>query len=301
MTGVPGYPKIWALGEPHTTGIFETDHLIVQEKVDGSQFAFGIDPNGVIICRSHRQHIDMADPPKMFAAAVKQVKRMSSALIGRHSDTYFFAEYLEKPHHNVLSYARVPSNGLVLFDVMRHGALVQDRRELEEWAGVLEIDAIPQLEASRPSLDDLQELLTTPSYLGNETIEGVVIKNYDKSLDLYGTIMPVFAKLVRPAFKERHKEHWKPEAGLPAYLATFSNEARWAKAVIHAREEGLLENSPRDIGALMRLLAEDIEAEEGPTIREDLYKLFRKEIIRAAGRGFPEWYKSQLAVLAVAS
>lgn len=40
MTSWHSYPKVWALGHRETKDIFVSD-VIIEEKVDGSQFNFG--------------------------------------------------------------------------------------------------------------------------------------------------------------------------------------------------------------------------------------------------------------------
>ena len=67
---LPSYPKILALGHRFLQGIFEGP-VVVQEKVDGSQFSFGLDAEGVLRCRSRGQEIDIEAPPQLFVPAVE--------------------------------------------------------------------------------------------------------------------------------------------------------------------------------------------------------------------------------------
>ena len=55
-----------------------------------------------------------------------------------------------------------------------------------------------------------------------------------------------------------------------------------------------LENSPRDIGKLLKSIQEDIEAEEKENIQKFLWNENKREIFSRAVKGFPEWYKEQL-------
>ena len=74
----------------------------------------------------------------------------------------------------------------------------------------------------------------------------------------------------------------------------FKSEARWQKAIIHLKEKGILENSPKDIGKLILEIQKDIKEEEQEDIKNYLYKFIIKDILRKSTQGFPEWYKEQL-------
>jgi len=49
------YPKVWNLGHPNIAMLFEED-VTVEEKIDGSQFSFGIF-HGELKCRSRGQQL----------------------------------------------------------------------------------------------------------------------------------------------------------------------------------------------------------------------------------------------------
>jgi len=269
--------------------------VIVEEKVDGSQFRFGINEDGELVFASHHEQIFPESCPKMFRAAVEYVTSIRDRL--GTAERYWYCEYLAKPHHNTLNYANVPTNHLVLFGMVDAKEHWEKRPTLYAWADILGIDLVPLLYEGTIDIDSLKALITTPSYLGNETVEGVVIKNYGEQIEVGGRIIPVFAKFVRTEFKERHDKSWRANSGksqLQTYIDGFRTEARWHKAVQHHRENGLLENDPRDIGPMIKWLADDIIAEESENIKEQLYKLHIKDILRASRRGFPEWYKEQL-------
>jgi hypothetical protein len=178
----------------------------------------------------------------------------------------------------------------------------------EEWqpyealvtqAGMMGIDAIPELyRGTVASMDALKPLLETKSYLGGQTVEGIVIKNYHELLALGGRTYPVFCKWVNAAFKERNAANWAKESNkgkLEAYLDSFSAEGRWAKAAQHLREQGLLIDAPQDIGPLMKEIQRDVEEEEAENIKRDLYRMYIGEIKRHATHGAAEWYKTRLA------
>ena len=314
MTDVPSYTKVLTLGARGTERAL-VGPVVVQEKIDGSQFSFGVDTDGNIGCRSHHKQLSLDAPTKMFAPAVEHVLRMSEILRGcssTYGECWFYCEYLQKPKHNTLAYERIPKNHLLLFDAYIGGdwryspswieptkpTCEYSRLKFMDWlARTLEIDVVPELHRGEITVDELKALLATPSFLGGQTVEGLVIKNYNELIALGGRTYNVFCKLVNESFKERHQKDWKKRSSkgkLEAYLESFRAEARWIKAVQRMREEGTLEYQPRDIGTLVGLVQADIKEEETENIKEELYRLYISDITRTAIRGLAEWYKAQL-------
>jgi hypothetical protein len=308
MKHIPSYPKIMVLGSAYTENALVGD-VIIQEKVDGSQFSFGINEDGELVCRSKGQQQDLYAPDKMFQNGVDFVRSLK---LSADPDTYFYGEYLQKPKHNVLKYSRIPNNHIVLFDIFHKGKFM-NRIDLLESAKSLGLEVVPELYkgeldrtrmqdahggTSSPAADHLKRIIsTTESFLGGETVEGVVIKNYDQKIMLGGTIYPLFTKYVRESFKERHDTEWKikkPRASLEDYVKGFCSEPRWQKAFQYLRDNGQLEMQARDIPKLIKRVQEDITEEEEANIRETLYNKFIGEIMRNSIKGLPEWWKEKL-------
>ena len=292
---IPSYTEILTLGSSGTELIFNGP-VVIQEKVDGSQFRFGKNADGELVFASHHADIYTETCPKEFRLAVDHIESVWHQA-DPPPDTYFYCEYLAKPRHNTLAYDQVPKNHLVLFGGSSSGFYFAEP-DIRHWADRLNIDAIPELYAGVATVDQAKGFLTTTSYLGGPLIEGVVIKNYTQQLMIRGRLQPLFAKLVRDDFKERNGAEWKGKKGgkgeIQSFVDSFNTEARMRKAVQHLSEAGELEHSPRDIGKLMKAVYEDVVNEETPDIKEGLYKLYIKQIVRAAQRGLPEWYKAQL-------
>jgi hypothetical protein len=263
--------------------------------LDGSQFRFGVNIDGELEFFSKRAQLFPGAVTKMFVEGVKyllSIKDRFDQLCG----CYWFCEYMQRPKHNALKYNRIPKNHLMLFDMwdVDHWA---GRNMLTMFAGRFDIDVVPELFVGETTVEALIELHKTESYLGGPAVEGVVIKNYHELMFVGGTTFPVFTKLVRQEFQELNKSGWRKHSGkgkLQEFMESFCTEARWRKAVQHLRDEGLLQNAPQDIGSLMKEIHQDLVAEEADEIKEALYTMFIKDIKRAAARGFPEWYKSQL-------
>lgn len=296
MKAAPSYTKVLTVGSSGTEDAL-TGEVIIQEKVDGSLFCFGWNEDWEPVIRSKGKVMDIDGPEKMFQKAVDQFKRIIEEGASL-KDIYFYCEYLEKPKHNVLAYEKAPTSNLVLFDVMQGGKWL-DRKAIEIFASSFNIDLIPELFSGVATVDTIKELLTTQSYLGGQVVEGVVIKNYHQTLLLGGQVFPLFTKYVREEFKEKHATEWKYKGpskgqGVFEYIQSFLAEPRWQKAIIHMKEKGELTNSPKDIGPLMKMVEEDVFAEEEQNIKDYLFKTYKEDIARAALRGFPAWYKNKL-------
>ena len=296
---IQSFPKIFHIGDSMIQNLFK-GKVEITEKIDGSQFAFGITKDGEIVMRSHGQELTNTNVPKMFKKAEEQVNRIGSFLqeIG-NKDIYFYCEYLDKPHHNTLTYSRVPLNNFYLFGMFMNGKWVSDYGILDEWADKIEIEK-PHVfsDCEIKDLKDLEEYLEMDSILGNTKVEGIVVKNYNEPSLRGSFFIPIsMGKYVSEKFKERHDKGWNKKTSkgkLELFIEGFRTEARWQKAVQHLRENDELENAPRDIAKLMKEVDRDIKEEELENIKNGLVKIILPDINRKAKAGFAEWYKKQL-------
>lgn len=291
------YPSTFALGHRALAELL-LDPVLVEEKVDGSQFSFGRFrlPSGetVLKARSKGAELQMLAPEKMFERAIASVRAIEDRLIEGWT---YRAEYLQKPKHNALAYDRIPRNHLAVFDINTgHEAyLAYDAKAAE--AERLGLDVVPRIyEGQVEGLTQFRGWLDRVSVLGGQKIEGVVVKNYRR----FGPDKKVLiGKFVSEAFKEVHAAEWKaanPTQGdiVDVLIRQYRTPARWAKAVQHLREAGTLEGSPRDIGLLFREVPADIEKEAAEAIKEALYAWAWPKIRRGVGAGLAEWYKDEL-------
>lgn len=306
---ISAFPKIFAVGSEYIPSLFDGE-VEVTEKVDGSQFSFGL-VNGTLEMRSKGAIIQPDYPPKMFEAGVKQVLDVASKL---PDNIQYFCEFLSKNKHNVLTYSSTPKGHLALFGVRidRNGitdakGFVGKHESLCQYAEAIGIDVVPLLYKGKlDTADKLHELLEKESFLGGPKIEGVVVKNYNQPFLLGGQPIPIMmGKYVSEAFKEIHRKNWSAEntgqGRWDVFKSQFRTEARWQKAVQHLTEKGELEGEPRDIGKLMKEVSLDIIAEEKEAILKVLWNEFGKDIIRVAVHGLPEFYKNELAKKAFAN
>ncbi len=287
------YPKIFQLGTKYILDIFN-EPVEITEKIDGSQFCFG-KINNKLYARSKGAELHFDYPEKMFTKGLEYVESIESKI---PNNTIFYAEYLNKPRHNTLSYQRIPKNHLMLFGAMQLNFVFLPNL-LSKYANMFEIETVPVIFEGIITPDKIEELLNRKSKLGGVDIEGVVVKNYFRSFILGDQPIPIMAgKYVSEKFKEVHQKNWSKEntskGKLETYFSGFRTEARWHKAVQHLKEFGLLDFEPRDIGLLIKEIHTDIATEEKENIKDFLWSNFKGEIMRKASAGFPEWYKKQL-------
>jgi len=294
---IPAYPKIYNLGHAYLTDLF-ADEVLVQEKVDGSYFSFGV-IDGKLCCRSKGKQLDMDAPDKMFEKGVAAVKEMDANL-GLVPGWVYCGEYLNRPTHNALAYDRVPAHNVILFDIMDANAGDQQFMgpyDVAMEAKRLGLESVPVfIRDGNPSLETFTKMLDRTSVLGGQKIEGVVVKNYLR-FGRDGKV--VMGKHVSESFREVHKSLWKKDnptnGDIKAVLANmYRTQTRWNKAIQHLAEEGILTDTPADIGPLMREVNADVLAECSDEIKDLLLKHFWKDLSRELTKGLPEWYKEQL-------
>lgn len=316
MSELRSYPKIYALGHKLIRDIFEGP-VVVQEKIDGSQFSFGVQ-DGVLICRSRGAEVwrgrvlgpqegleevlgsdvvPMIDNT-LFKGAVHTAYNLFRD--GKLVEGWVYrGEVISRPRHNTLEYGRVPEGYVILFDVDTGlEERVSGPLSLLEIGNGLGLEVVPCLaEGVWENFDQFQELLERESCLGKVKIEGVVVKNYNRFNTMDGKML--MGKYVSEVFKEKHKREWSktnPGTGdkVQQIIASLRTTARWEKAVQRRRDAGLLQEQPEDIGPMIADLLRDTAEEEGEWIKDKLYAAFEKQILRGVTAGFPEWYKSSL-------
>ena len=290
------YPKVYNLGHPAIRDLFDGP-VVVQEKVDGSQFSFGV-VNGELHARSKGATLLLDDPNQLFRGALDTAIRLFES--GKLTEGWTYrGEALFRPKHNTLEYGRAPEGNVILFDI---DTGLEDRVEnpdqLAAYAAGLGLEIVPTMHFGE--VEDHEAFLAfmeRESCLGGCKIEGVVFKNYAR-FGRDGKML--MGKHVSEAFKEKHGQDWKkrhPSRSDVVELlkADYRHEGRWQKAVQHLAEAGELEGTPRDIGKLMRAIPEDVKAECADEIKEALFKHFWPQISRGITAGVPQWYKDRLA------
>jgi len=295
--GISGYSDVFNLGHRALEHLFDGE-VTIEEKIDGSQFSFGL-IDGELQARSHHQPMDVYNTSEsnMFRKALDTVIRLKDNL---HPGWTYRSEYLSKPRHNGLAYDRVPKDNLIIYDIDKglQNYLSTLNKHIE--CKRLGLEYVPCLFEGtvdkENALENFKLRLSTISTLGGQKIEGMVIKNYNQFAPDKKVLM---GKYVSEEFKEVQRANWKSDNPTNKDIITqigeeLKTEARWNKAIIHLREQGLLKDDPSDIGLLMKEINADILKEEKEVIEKRLFAYAWKKISGAVTRGLPEWYKLKL-------
>lgn len=295
---IPSYPSIYNLGRAAIADLLKGP-VLVEEKIDGSQFSFTkLASTGELVCRSKGALINMLAPEGMFIKAVEVVQGLADKLT---PGWVYRGEYLKSSKHNVMAYERHPKDHIILFDITWGDESFCPREEKVDEALRLELEFVPLLfQGMLRDVTLLRELLETTSILGGQKIEGVVIK--PQKYDLFGRDKKVLmGKFVSEAFREIHAGEWKtnhatkgPSDIIQVLAAQYGTPSRWAKALIHLKEQGRIENSPKDIGALIAEVPPDLEKECYQLISAQLMQWAWPQLRRAVTKGLPQWYKEEL-------
>lgn len=290
---IRSYGKVWAFGHREASMLVGTE-VVIQEKVDGSQFSarrIGDD----LFCRSKSVALIDGAIPDLFQPSVEHLRGVLGEM--REGVTYRF-EAMARPRHNTLTYSRVPRGHLVLFDVDADNECYEDHGSIVMEASRLGVEPIPLLDTCYlRSPDDLTKWLDRESFLGGALVEGVVCKPV---VPIYGADKKrIAAKLVSEAFKETHSKEWIPDKAQKTEIErriadAIGTPARFAKAVARLRERDAWTGTVKDIGGLIGEVAKDIDEECRGLIEEMLYAEYRKTITRLVTGRVPEWYKRHL-------
>lgn len=285
-------PKCWSLGHRMVRDLFK-DPCIIEEKVDGSSFSFGV-YGGELRWRSKDVEMNAAD---MFKKAIDTIKEKAPLL---REGWRYSGEYLSSPKHNTLCYERTPKDYIAIFDISPSQETYLSYHEKVAEASRLGFETVPLLFEGIPTEPLIQALMARDSYLGKVKIEGVVIKNYARFAEDDGKAL--MGKYVSEAFKEVHRVDWKVKNPLQGdilhnIITTYRTEARWHKAIQHLKERALITNSPKDIGPLCSEVVSDTFIECKDAIQDALFKWAWEKLKRELTYGVAVWYKEQLLKL----
>lgn len=291
---IEAYPKIYNLGHRAIRDLSKVP-VILEEKVDGSQFSF-TKVDGELQFRSKGRAFVEGAEDKMFNLGVQAVRERFDML---QEGWVYRGEYLNKPKHNTLEYKVIPAGYVAIFDIQYPDGEFLTPFDKKVEAQRLDFSHVPYIVGGVVEDEKvLLEFLERESFLGGPTVEGVVLKPID--YDLYGIDGRVLmGKFVSEKFKEQNGKQWKQSnptgRDILALLGeTYRHENRWKKAVQHLRDEGRLEGSPKDIGPLIAEAKRDLLSEEVDEIKERLFKWASPHILRKSTAGLAEWYKEEL-------
>jgi len=291
---VHSYSSIYNLGHKSVETLFNSE-VLIEEKVDGSQFSFGMYETEGLIMKSKGARLYPPIENKLFKAACEYIMSIRHLLPLNYT---FRGEVLFREHHNTITYGRVPRHNIVIFDVDKGDQNYVSYAEKVKLAETLDLEVVPSFfQGKVTDINQLREFFEKDSYLGGSKIEGFVIKAYDQFAVDKKTLM---GKWVSEKFKEDHRAEWKKSNPgnkdcVQNIILMYKTEATWNKAIQHLRDDGKLTNSPQDIGPLLKEISQDVFKERAEEIKEELFKQAWPQISRGITGGFPQFYKEQLA------
>lgn len=292
------YPSIERLDKAVHLFTPETD-IIVQEKLDGSNFGFYY-KNGDIIFQSRNNCLG-ENPDKMFQPAIDSVRLGLDVAFDKLENYQDYVFYGEALGNGKIKYD-TPTK-FVLYDVYN--------REIDEWltdekvtdlAYRLGFATVHVIYAGKwQGFDHIKSLLGK-SYYGDAQAEGVVVKAYylqgtytDKETGDVGTYtIPYYmGKLVTAEYQEFNKTKTaidEVDDPLSVIAQQFVTQARIDKAIARLIEQGNTEYKPHDIVAEVN---RDVKKEEADTIKEQLFKAFWGPIGRRMAQGVLDLYQPE--------
>lgn len=306
----PKSTRVWAGEGPEAN-----NHLwYVQEKLDGSQFTFVLNPDYNSEDPKSQQLLfynkcGAINPTnKIFLKAMNMLNVLAKT--GRMSSQYVYhGEAICSTNHGVVKYERVPKYYVVLYDLTtldgkyQHPTTVkaEARRLGLESAHVLYLNfdrSISPYEVCQRLVDEIAAG-KIKSMLGG-TPEGVVLKH--ESFVSRGKTVATKLKLVTPAFREshamkQHKEQATPASSIEEIGKAYSLEARFHKSYQHLRDAGKLKHVMEDVIKIKEELDDDLERECRDEIMMYLWAELAPYVKRACRTGFDDWYKRYLETL----
>lgn len=289
------------------TGPEAENHLwYFEEKIDGSQFSFYVDGEGLHgFCRG-----STVDPRNSTFANTIDLLTVHSKVVEFNPNLRYDGEAIRAKRHNVVQYDRTPSFYFVLYDIYHLGdrrwfSLDEKRSEAKrlglEMVQVVYENHDPECsptDVGRRLLQDIEEERLT-SMLGGRP-EGLVLKHHHFfSRDKY---VATKMKLVTEAFKESHvlkqppKEQVTPDSAIQEIGKAFALPARFQKGFqrLSDRQE-LSGDIDKDFKKIIEDLDADLEKEYGLELREYLWAELRSFVYRATRAGLREWLTAKYA------
>jgi len=277
------YPKLRYTNHEDSKPLFEEGEIVVQEKVDGSNFRFTLEENldeqfhteerDLVFGSRNVQYKNPKDESKQFGAPISYIRdtitrddvlSLQDTFAGRLT---FFGEAM-LPHTLSYNFGDIPA--FVGFDVYNESTKRWLNRENVEFTfDKLGIDVSPILDTVPAREFDEFTIVVPESEYGDVKAEGLAFKNYETQ---------TFAKYVRPTFKEKNVQTFgKPkkhqETGAEKCSYQYITSARIRKTAHKLIDEGPWSSlqmemmAPRDgYDGLPQAVIRDMAEEEAEAI-----------------------------------
>src|SRR5690606_7169437 len=171
----------------------------VEEKVDGANIGFSVGEEGDVRVQNRGQYLDRAQAHKQFQPLWSWLPGRAAALADAlFPDRILFGEWCFAVHS--VAYDQLPDwfLGFDVFDRSANG--FWDTRRRDELLTSLGIAGVPRLAVGAFTLARLTGFLASPSRVGGEAMEGIVVRRESDGLTA------ARAKLVRPEFAQAIEE-----------------------------------------------------------------------------------------------
>lgn len=264
--GVPKYPKIRRLGHEKTKGILDdpSDFVVIQEKVDGSNFRFWLEDGEI---RFGSRRVDYVDEKNYeeWARAIEYIK--SKVKPGDLLEDFVYVGEFIRPHTVNYDFDNVPP--FVGFDVINRwtGDVVHYLISYAEFdnLGLPFVNTYFTGLAGHITDELIEELKKRESAYGAEMQEGVVLKNYTKKI-FAKSVNPEFLEDFKKKFGDKVKPKMTPEMKV---IERFITPARVNKVIVRIYEDrGRV--SAEDIPQILRDTVNDVLEEEILTIANEM-------------------------------
>jgi hypothetical protein len=295
------YPSIEQL---HKVDVFFKQHpqnVVIQEKIDGSNFGIRLDEQGNLVMQSRTTVIDQQNP-QMFRAAVEWAQRHFA------EDTQAYKNFLDTNYRrSVTLYGEVAGTNklkynappFLLFDVrieyiLDNGGVLTNYVPifLEAWADYFDVPALATLyRGSYQGIDHVQQLLDELQSGYGENVEGVVVKADDVTCwytrsdgEIIKFVAPLLGgKLVKEAFREtRNVKVERLEVDpLTEIAAALVTEARVQKARQRAEEEGKNVMQPH---TFIPYVMADVYKENVEEVKDALLAAYQRKLSQAIAK-----------------
>lgn len=281
------YTKIKTLGDRNNKGILTIPgKVVIQEKIDGANFAFFVENNILHFC-SHNQNLtDSEQIAKTGMPNWKGIKPVLDLWFAHpekfNNVLYYYAESMQK---HTLTYPD-EMEGFIGYDIldMRTMELInwKDTKNEFEFLGLPFIHTHFEKDIKDINIDELTNLWQKSVYRDGKA-EGIVIKRYDiKNIN----DDPLFAKIVDDDFKEqnlkafgRHEQKSKSTDDTKI-VEIYCTEGRIEKMIYKLHDEGHEIEMPL-MQILPKRITEDILEEEIISI----YNKFKNINFRQLNKG----------------
>ena len=196
----PGKPRDDKVLSPRQVGELLESDVVVEEKVDGANLGFSVDPDGRLLGQNRGSYLELDAPQGQWKPLKRWLSTRRHALIDAlGSQLMLFGEWCYAVHS--VHYRHLP-DWFLAFDVYDRstGAFWSvDRRNA--LAATLGIVTVPEFSRGRHSVETLKRLLGT-SRVTDGPPEGLYIRREANGL------LQSRAKLVRAEFVQAITDHW---------------------------------------------------------------------------------------------